>query len=529
MALLINLATKTKRAPLVFPLLLKLIIRPGGNPSFPFSPGRPCIPLCFASSVSKSDFPYDPSFPLGSSPNHYRYETSDYETEESETVSSDPLALRQFIELLKQTKQLSISEEAISFLKQSGMQPTEEVVYAMMWELRNEWKLAFLAFRWGGTYLSNTQRCWNFMTWILAKKKKFNIAWQLVLEMHRLNVSARKALLIMIKGYAAANEPGKAVRTFHAFEKFKITADTSAFFILLSALCKHKNIEEAEELMFLNKKLFPLGTESFNIILDGWCNILVDVNEAKRIWREMSNCCIHPDGTSYTHMICCSSKVGNLFDSLRLYDEMKKKGSVPGILVYNSLIFILTKDNCMKEARNLLKKIVEAGLEPNADTYNSIIYPLCEANKLEEARNVLDEMITQRVKPTAGTFHALVKVENMGRTLKLIDRMKEVGCDPNASTFLLIFDKFFRWGLPGDVLRMWSVMGKHNVIPHLKHYVMLVEGLAKCGWLNKAREYYHDMKAKGFSEDPRLERILRGSKVSNRNREQSRYIKGEGL
>ncbi|KAG9455879.1 hypothetical protein H6P81_000387 [Aristolochia fimbriata] len=344
------------------------------------------------------------------------------------------------------------------------MQPTEEVVYAMMWELRNEWKLAFLAFKWGGISVSNTQRCWNLLIWIMGKKKKFDIAWKLVLEMHRLNMCARKALLIVMKRYAAANEPGKAVKTFHAFEKFNITADTNAFFTLLNTLCKHKNIEEAEELMFLNKKLYPLGSESFNIILDGWCNILVDISEAKRIWREMSNCCIHPDGISYTHMISCSSKVGNLFDSLRLYDDMKKKGWVPGIVVYNSLIFVLTKENCVKEARNLLNKIVEVGLEPNVDTYNSIIYPLCEANKLEEAWNVLDEMVKKGVKPTARTFHAFVKVENMGRTLKLIDQMRVGGCGPNASTFLLIFDKFFRWGLPGDVLRIWSLMETKNKV-----------------------------------------------------------------
>ena len=100
-------------------------------------------------------------------------------------------------------------------------------------------------------------------------------------------------------------------------EKFKVESDQSVFYSLLRALCKSKNIEDAEELLLLRKKFFPLTAEGFNIILDGWCNVITDVAEAKRVWREMSNHCITPDGMSYTLMISCFSKVGNLFDTLK--------------------------------------------------------------------------------------------------------------------------------------------------------------------------------------------------------------------
>ena len=83
-------------------------------------------------------------------------------------------------------------------------------------------------------------------------------------------------------------------------EKFRLSPDQQAFHSVLNALCKYGNVEEAEEFMFVNKKLFPLETEGFNIILNGWCNISLDIFEAKRVWREMSKCCITPDATSYT-------------------------------------------------------------------------------------------------------------------------------------------------------------------------------------------------------------------------------------
>jgi pentatricopeptide repeat protein len=40
----------------------------------------------------------------------------------------------------------------------------------------------------------------------------------------------------------------------------------------------------------------------------------------------MLNYCIIPDGTSYSYIIRFVVKEGNLFDYLRLYDEMKKRG-----------------------------------------------------------------------------------------------------------------------------------------------------------------------------------------------------------
>lgn len=329
--------------------------------------------------------------------------------------------------------------------------------------------------------------------------------------------------------YAAVNDAGKAIKTFQAMEKFKLSADSIAFYTLLGALCKHKNIEEAEELMFLNKKLFPLEPESFNIILNGWCNIIVDVVEAKRVWREMSNCCVTPDGTSYTLMINCFSKVGNLFDSLRLYDEMKKRGWVPELMVYNSLIYVMTKENCMKEAHNLLDKIIEMGMKPDSSTYNSIIYPLCEAEKLEEARVVYNDMMKKGLSPTIGTYHALAKVENMVGTLKLINRMREVGCGPNSLTFLLILDKLFRWRLPEKALKIWTEMKKYDVDPDSAHYFALVEGLASCGWLNKAREFYVEIKSRGFPGDPKLEKLLKELEAKNKNHAEGkgRHKKGD--
>lgn len=300
-------------------------------------------------------------------------------------------------------------------------------------------------------------------------------------------------------------------------DKFKVDVNSAMFYALLRALCKNKNVEEAEELLLLNKKFFPLETEGFNIILDGWCNIIIDVVEAKRVWREMANCCINPDGTSYSHLICCFAKVGNLFDALRLYDQMNKRGWTPGLVIYNSLIYALTREGCFKEAQRTFYKISEAGLKADIETYNSMICPLCEAHKLDDAREIMDDMIKNGVHPTIETYHAFAKSEDIEGTLKLLKRMKDVGCGVSSYTFLLILEKFFRLDESENALRIWSEMTTYNIIPDSLLYLTLVQGLATHGWIPKAMEFYNEMRSKEFPGDPKLEKLFETFVSRNKN------------
>ncbi|GMI86089.1 hypothetical protein like AT1G80880 [Hibiscus trionum] len=408
------------------------------------------------------------------------------------------------LHLLKRFAHFSSETEAMASLNESGIKATPGLVCSVIWTLREEWRLAFLAFKWG----CSGESTYELMIWVLGNHRKFNMAWCLIRDLYRSSMDTRRAMFIMIDRYAAAGDPCKAIQTFHTMEKFRMTPDEEAFHTLLKALCRYGNVEEAEEIMLVNKKLFPLDADGFNIILNGWCNVLVDVVEAKRVWREMSNYCIIPNATSYTHMISCFSKSGNLFDSLRLYDEMKKRGWDPGIEVYNSLVYVLARENCLNEAYNILKKMRKSGLRPNSATYNAIIRPLCESEKIEEARNILSTMKEENLSPTMETYHAFLHGVDFEVTLEILNHMKAVGLGPIGDTFLFILSKFFKAEQPEHALKIWAEMKHFEVLPDSSHYIMLVEGLAKSGWLVKAREYYDEMRSCGILDEPKLKELL---------------------
>jgi hypothetical protein len=68
----------------------------------------------------------------------------------------------------------------------------------VIWELREEWRLAFLAFKWGDKGGCVDEKACELMVWVLGNHRKFNTAWILIRDLHRSLMSTRKAMLIMI-------------------------------------------------------------------------------------------------------------------------------------------------------------------------------------------------------------------------------------------------------------------------------------------------------------------------------------------
>ncbi|XP_073146411.1 pentatricopeptide repeat-containing protein At1g80880, mitochondrial isoform X2 [Henckelia pumila] len=451
--------------------------------------------------------------PLGSfhhTQSQWFYQFINFDDEIDEAYGNMQFEVNEILERVKKTKDLHSGDEAIAFLDASNVKPNENLVLSLIWALREEWKLAFLAFKWGEKWDCVVEKTWYLMIWLLGNHKKFSTSWALIHELHKASRDTQQALLILIDRYAAANHADKAIETFHIMQKFKFSPDQRTYFTFLKILCQHGNIEEAEEFMFVNKKFFPLETANFNIILNGWCNISIDIYKAKRVWREMSNFCILADGTSYTHLISCHSSVGNLFDSLRLFDEMKKRGWIPGVTVYNSLIYILTRENCLGEAIKIIDKMKEMGLHPNSTSYNSIIRPLCEASKFEEVRNILALMLEEDINPTSDTYHALLLLEGGSTegTLEVLNHMRKSGLGPTRETFQLILVRFFKLSRTENALNIWSQMERYTVTPDHALYNVMVGGLAKCGLIAKAKELYAEMKSVGLTVDPSLKKLV---------------------
>uniref|UniRef100_A0A2P2NYK6 Pentatricopeptide repeat-containing protein At5g15010 n=1 Tax=Rhizophora mucronata TaxID=61149 RepID=A0A2P2NYK6_RHIMU len=407
-------------------------------------------------------------------------------------------------------------------IEKCGVNVCQELILEVLSRVRNDWEAAFTFFLWAGRQpgYAHSVREYHNMISILGKMRKFDTAWSLIEEMTRVRAGTSlvtpQTLLILIRRYCAAHDVAQAVSTFYAHKRFKLDVGMDEFQGLLSALCRYKNVQDAEHLMFCNRNVFPFNTKSFNIVLNGWCNAIGSPREAERIWIEMGKRGISCDVVSYASIISCYSKAGNLYKVLRLFDRMKAMRIKPDRKVYNAVIYALAKGRHVKEAINLMKTMEEKGIAPNIVTYNSLIKPLCRERKIDEAKGVFDEMLRRGMTPTIQTCHAFFRILRTGEEVfALLENMRNMGCCPTNDTYIMLIRKFCRWHQLDSVFKLWNVMRDNGISPDRSSYIVLIHGLFLNGKLEEAHKYYTEMKEKQLSPEPKIDKIIQ-TWLSNR-------------
>ncbi|CAO2814053.1 unnamed protein product [Amaranthus hypochondriacus] len=278
---------------------------------------------------------------------------------------------------------------------------------------------------------------------------------------------------------------------------------------LLSALTRYKNVREAEQLLFSNKNIYQFNTKSFNIILNGWCNIVGSPCEANRFWRLMIDLGVKVDVISFSSIISCYSKLNRLKEVLKLFEQMKGMGIEPDRKAYNAVLHALAKEGRAKEVLNLLQTMEDNGISPNSVTYNSLIKPLCTARRREEAEYVFEKMLNHGLQPTIRTCHAFLRIQRTGEEVfKLLDKMKELGCQPNKDTYLLLIRKFCRWHQLDNVFKLWDKMNENGLNDDAASYITLIHGLFLNGKLEEAHNIYSEMKEKALLPDAKTDELI---------------------
>jgi pentatricopeptide repeat protein len=400
---------------------------------------------------------------------------------------------------------------ARELLELCGAEASEPLVVAALARLRSSCAAAHAAFRWAAAqpgYAPGRRACHSMLA-ILAKHRRFDDARALLDEMRRASTTSTAAVLLLIRRHCAARDVAGAVAMFRALPTFGFHPGVTVFHGLLSALCRYKNVQDAEHLLLSSEKEFPFETKSFNIVLNGWCNIICSVREAKRFWNSMEIRGIERDVVSYGSMISCFSKTGSLDYVMKFFNRMKEAGIVPDRKVYNAVVYALAKGRCVDEAKALVQSMEDKGIASDTATFNSLIGPLCKARQVQDAMEMFDSMLGRGLSPSVRTFHALLNVaRSPSEVFDLLDKMKALRCEPEMDTYIMLIRKFCRWKQHESVEKLWNAMPANGLRPDRSAYIVLIHGLFLNGRLEEAAKYYEEMKAKGFSPEPKTEAMI---------------------
>ncbi|KAL1540147.1 pentatricopeptide repeat-containing protein, mitochondrial-like protein [Salvia divinorum] len=435
---------------------------------------------------------------------------SDTDGEETGSIPIHPDSSRDFDAIVDILRTPGAQERSTK-LEECGLGVSPEFVANVLSRVRNDWEAAFTFFLWAGKQpgYEHSRREYHSMISILGKFRKFDTAWSLIEDMRAASLVTKMTILIMIRRHAAVHDVAKAISAFYGLRRFNLEIGVDEFQGLLSALCRYKNVKDAEDLLFCNKAAYPLNTKSFNIILNGWCNVIGSLREGRRIWMEMEKRGVRHDVYSYSSIMSCYSKMGNLNAVMRHYEKMKSLGIKPDRKAYNSMIHALAKGRFVKEARALMETMNEEGIVPDTVTYNSLIMPLCKSHLLNEANQAFEEMMERGVAPTVRTYHAFFRaIKTTEQVFELLERMHTTGCHPSHDTYIMLIRKFCRWRQIEDVFKVWGEMGRNGVDPDRSSYIVLIHGLFLNGRVDVAHKYYVEMKEKDLLPEPKVDAMI---------------------
>ncbi|XP_057439711.1 pentatricopeptide repeat-containing protein At4g01400, mitochondrial [Lotus japonicus] len=282
----------------------------------------------------------------------------------------------------------------------------------------------------------------------------------------------------LIKIYAEADLPHKALKTFYtmlqfqckplpthlnrilqilvahrnylrpAFDLFKdahkhgVFPNTKSYNILMRAFCLNGDISIAYTLFnkMLKRDVVP-DIDSYRILMQALCR-KSQVNGAVDLLEDMLNKGFVPDSLTYTTLLNSLCRKKKLREAYKLLCRMKVKGCNPDIVHYNTVISGFCREGRAHDACKVIHDMQDNGCLPNLVSYRSLVSGLCDTGMLDEAYKYMEEMLSKGFSPHFAVIHALVKgFCNVGRTDEacgVLTKSLEHGEAPHSETWMII-------------------------------------------------------------------------------------------
>ncbi|KAK7285726.1 hypothetical protein RJT34_20505 [Clitoria ternatea] len=282
----------------------------------------------------------------------------------------------------------------------------------------------------------------------------------------------------LIKVYAEANLPHKALKIFYtmmqfnckplpkhlnrildilvshrcyvrpAFDLFKdahrygVEPNTESYNILMRAFCLNGDISIAYSLFnkMFKRDVVP-DIQSYRILMQALCR-KSQVNGAVDLLEDMLNKGFVPDSLTYTTLLNSLCRKKKLREAYKLLCRMKVKGCNPDIVHYNTVILGFCREGNAHDACKVIDDMQDNGCLPNLVSYRTLVGGLCDMGMLDEANRYMQEMMSKGFSPHFGVIHALVKgLCDVGRiedACGVLTKSLERGEAPHADTWMIM-------------------------------------------------------------------------------------------
>ncbi|GER47869.1 pentatricopeptide repeat-containing family protein [Striga asiatica] len=330
---------------------------------------------------------------------------------------------------------------------------------------------------------------------ILTRMRYFDKAWELIYKIKRahpslLTLKSMSILLSRIAKFKSYEE------TLEAFERLQNDVfphkkfGTNEFNVLLRAFCTQRQMKEARSIFHKMHSRFPPDTKTMNILLLGFKES-GDVTTVELFYHEMVRRGFVPNNVTYSIRIDAFCKKGHFGDSLRLLDEMERKGCGPTLETMTTLIHGAGLCRNVTKAKNLFfDEIPKRNLKADTGAYNALLSSFIRSRDLCSAVKLMDEMEKEKIEHDDVTYHSMfsgfIRVDSVEGVCTLYRKMIGKNFVPKARTAVMLM-KFLCENRRVDLgLDLWRYLVGKGQCPHGHALELLVTGLCACGRVEEA-------------------------------------------
>ncbi|CAA7401912.1 unnamed protein product [Spirodela intermedia] len=206
----------------------------------------------------------------------------------------------------------------------------------------------------------------------------------------------------MVAGYARNGAAGEALSTFIGMLAAGLGADhfaCSAAAAAAGELCKPAAGKQLHALATKTGTISDLSVGSAVVAMYAACG---SIQDSRRAFDQVTE----PDVVACTAMIDGYSKNGRAEEALRIFDQMRRKGTTPDSLTFVTLLSACSHCGMMEEGLRLFRSMEEDhGVKPEAAHYACVVDLLGRAGKVKEAAAFIEDMAAE---PTAAVWGALL-------------------------------------------------------------------------------------------------------------------------
>ncbi|GER55750.1 pentatricopeptide repeat-containing family protein [Striga asiatica] len=290
-------------------------------------------------------------------------------------------------------------------------------------------------------------------------------------------------------------------------EVMKIRIEESTFGVLIKALCKIGNSNNAYDLLnHMVAEGFGVDRKICSLMLATMCRqINCNGNDIIRFVDDLKKLGFEPKRDDFRNVIGFLVRKGKCMDALGLFKQMKLNRIRPDIPCYNFLLDGLIRDRDFSRADKLFDELLVLGLNPDIHTYNVYISGLIVQKKIDDGIRILNSMEDLGCKPGPSTYcsilRALCEVEEMGRVIEFLNEMRGKCMQINGDMYEILIDGFVSNGdVNGAFSFIREMFREKFFVPRRTSLGKIVNWLCETGMCSKAMELLGEEVVKGILE-----------------------------